>query len=254
MFNIQHIIYMVVSTLLTVALLIFCAVKVKGEKGKNLILKISAWATVFIHYSDIWVNFFATGGNATVESVYILPVYPCNVMMWLLLACVFVNKKSVLFKLLTEFCFYGGIVCGVIGIALNANFDSNPTLANYGVLKGLLSHSTMLFGCIYLKTTGFVKIRVFNVVSVTCGLLTFVLCGCFVNGLYERFGMTPPDGIFLNSNPYFNLSPILLGAIALVFLFIALAVYELTFPKEERWYNKMKRSLLKEENTSEKFV
>ncbi len=216
------------------------AYKVKDENRKNSILKIFAVLTVVMHYSDLWVNFFATGGNVYVSSVHLLPVYPCNVVMWLLLACAFLKRKSVAFTLLADFCFYGGVVCGVIGIALNSNFANDPTLLNYKVLKGLLSHSTMLFGCLYLKVGGFVKIRVFNVVGVTAGLVTFIACGYLVNWLYARFGMESPDGMFLQSNPYFSVSPILLGIIVVVVLFFALALYELTFPKEERWYVKLK--------------
>ncbi len=251
MFNLQHILYMIISGALTAALLVLFAIKVKDEKRKLSIVKISAIATVIVHYSDIWVNFFTTGGNTPVLSVHILPVYPCNVMMWLLLACAFVKRESLIFKLLADACFFVGTVCGVIGIVLNANFDANPTLLNYEVLKGLVSHSTMLFGCIYLKVAGFVKAQVFNVLGVAFGLLTFVVCGYFVNGLYERFGMEAPDGMFLKSNPYLPVSPILLGAVALFFLFGALALYELTFPKEERWYNKLKTLMNKEKNTLE---
>ncbi len=240
MFNLQHILYMVISGILTVGLLLLFAFKVKDENRKIFILKIFAVATVIIHYSDLWVNFFASGGNAAVSSVHILPVYPCNVVMWLLLVCAFVKKKSLLFTLLADFCFYGGVICGVIGIALNTNFGNNPTLLNYDVLKGLLSHSTMLFGCLYLKVSGFVKMRVFNVVGVTLGLVSFIVCGCLVNGLYTCFDMTPPDGMFLTSNPYLPVSPIVLGIVAVVLLFFALALYELTFPKEERWYVKLK--------------
>ncbi len=252
MFNIQHILYMVVSGLFTMGLLILFAVKVKDESHKNLILKISAISTAILHYSDIWVNFFATGGNVQVQSVHILPVYPCNVVMWFLLICALMKKKGVLFTLLSEFCFCVGVICGVIGIVLNANFDATPTLADYDVLKGLLSHSTMVFGCIYLKVAGYVKIRVFNAVSATFGFGTFVLCGYFVNRLYARFGMTSPDGMFLKSNPYFSVPTILLGVLVVLIMFGGLALYELSFPKEERWYNKLKIFMNKAKNTLEK--
>lgn len=244
MFNTQHILYMVISGVITVVLLTLAGVFVKGERAKNLILRSSAIITVAIHYSNLWVDFFMSGGNASVENNQILPVYPCNVVMWMLLiASLLKNKKGLLFQLLSEFCFYGGTVCGVIGIVLNANFGNTPTLADYDILKGMLSHSTMLFGCLYILAGGYIKIRVFNCVSVTAGLGTFVLCGIFVNRLYERFGMEPPDGMFLKSNPYLSVSPIILGIWAIVFLFLALALWELRLDREERWYTKLKRKL-----------
>ena len=232
---------MVISGILTIMLLMLASRYAKDDRSKNFILKFSAFITVVIHYSNLWVDFFVSGGNALIENNHILPVYPCNVVMWMLLAAAFVeNKKGLLFQLLGEFCFYGGTICGVIGIVLNVNFGNTPTLADYDILKGLLSHSTMLFGCIYMLVGRFIKIRMFNVVSVTTGLSVFMLCGVAVNWLYEHFGMVPPDGMFLKSNPYTSTSPITLGIWALILLFCGLALWEMRLPKEERWYTKLR--------------
>lgn len=244
MFNLQHILYIVISGILTVALLALAWVFAKDDRSKNYILKFSAIITVAIHYSNLWVDYFMSGGNATIENNHILPVYPCNVVMWMLLVASLVkNKKSLLFQILSEFCFYAGAVCGVIGIVLNINFGNNPTLADYDILKGLLSHSTMLYGCLYMLVGRFIRIRVFNTVSVTAGLSCFVVCGWFVNRLYEQFGMEAPDGMFLKSNPYLSVSPIILGGWAIVLLFFALAIWELRLDKEERWYTKLKHMI-----------
>lgn len=241
MFNLQHILYMVISGILSAILLMLAARYAKKEEAKNFILKFFAIITVVIHYSNLWVDFFVTGGEATIENNHILPVYPCNVVMWMLLvASLLQNKKRTLFHILGEFCFYGGTVCGVIGIVLNANFGNTPTLADYNILKGMVSHSTMLLGCIYMLVGGFIRIRMFNVVSVTTGLASFVVCGLLVNGLYEANGMEAPDGMFLQSNPYFKTSPIVLGLLAVAVLFCILSVRELRLPREERWYAKLK--------------
>ena len=240
MFNIEHILYMVISGILTVVLLYLAARFAKDQHSKNFILKFSAIITVMIHYSNLWVDYFVTGGNATIENNHILPVYPCNVVMWMLLvASLLQNKKRLLFQVLSEFCFYGGTICGIVGIVLNVNFGHTPTLADYDILKGLLSHSTMLFGCLYMLVGRFIRIRVFNAVSVTIGLGTFVICGVGVNMLYEHFGMTPPDGMFLKSNPYTTVSPVILGIWAIIILFFGLAIWELRLPKEDRWYSKL---------------
>lgn len=241
MFNAQHILYILISGIVTALLLMLSAKYAKTDETKNRILKFFAVATVVIHYSNLWVDYFTTGG-ATIENNQILPVYPCNVVMWMLLiASLLENKKRLLFQLLSEFCFYGGTICGVIGIVLNTNFDNTPTLADYDILKGMLSHSTMLFGCLYMLVGGYVKIRVFNAVSVTAGLATFVLCGMGVNALYEFFGMEAPDGMWLRSNPYFNLSPMVLGIVFVIILFGVLALWELRLPVEKRWYHKLHR-------------
>ena len=245
MFNLQHNLYMIISGILTAALLVLFARYAKDDQTKNRILKFFAILTVMVHYSDLWVEYFSNGGTAEIENNQILPVYPCNVVMWMLLAASLLkNKNSIPFQLLSEFCFYGGTICSVVGIVLNINFGHNPTLADYDILKGMLSHSTMLVGCLYMLVGGFIKVRIFNVLSVAAGLATFVLCGVFVNTLYESFGMESPDGMWLKSNPYISISPMILGLWLLIGLFCVLSLRELRLPAEERWYHKTRRRKL----------
>lgn len=247
MFNTQHILYMVISGILTAALLILARRCVRNENTKNKILQLSAILTVVIHYSNLWVNYFVSGGNVTIENNHILPVYPCNVMMWMLLiASCLKDKKSLLFRFLSEFCLYGGVVCGTVGIVLNANFGNNPTLANYDILKGLLSHSTMLFGCLYLYAGGYIHIGALNALSVAGGLGIFVICGVGVNALYEACGMEAPDGMFLKSNPYIDAPPVALGLLAVAILFVILHLWELRLPREQRWYTKVTQYIPKQ--------
>jgi hypothetical protein len=80
---------------------------------------------------------------------------------------------------------------------------------------------------------------------VTIGLATFVLCGLFVNGLYEHFGMESPDGMFLYSNPYMPVSPMILGIVVILLMFAILALWELRLPREDRWYVKLKAAFSK---------
>lgn len=242
MFNSQHILYMIISGILTAALLTLAGMHIHDEKSKNRILLFSAVLTVVLHYSNLWVDYFTSGGTATVENNHLLPVYPCNVVMWLLLVSALIrNKNCLVFRMLSEFCFYVGTVCGILGIVLNFNFDNTPTLADYDVLKGMLSHSTMLFGCLYMLVGRYVKFRVFNVVSISAGLFFFIVCGQVVNALYEHFGMVAPDGMWLKDNPYIGVSPMILGFIVPVLLFLPLHLREMRLPVEERWYTKLLR-------------
>ena len=241
MFDLPHVLYILISGLITAVLLYASTKYVRSENHRNLILKLSAVATVIIHFSSLWVDFFTGGGNAPVEGNHILPIYPCNIIMWMLLILSFMeNKKSAVFRLLAEFCFIVGTVCGVIGIVFNINYDSNPSLLDYDILKGLLSHSTMVFGCIYIYLLGYVKFGVFNTLSLLSGFSVFVLSGLAVNGLYEAFGMTPPDGIFLYEVPYIGVSSVPLGALFILVVFGLLALYEQRLPEDERWYSKIK--------------
>ena len=74
MFNTQHILYMVISGVLTAVLLMLAKGYAGEETAKNRILKFSAIITVVIHYSNLWVNYFVSGGNAAIENNHILPV------------------------------------------------------------------------------------------------------------------------------------------------------------------------------------
>jgi hypothetical protein len=241
MFNLQHILYMVISAIITALLLWLCAKKVKTQWQKDLILKLSAIVTVIVHISDAYVNFFKNAALVYVDPTHIFPIFPCNIIMWMLLIVAFTeNKNGRFFKLIAEFCFTIGTACGVIGILLNMNFAANPTLLDYGVFKGLLSHSTMLFGCIYLFVGRYVRLNISSTLSLIFGCSVFAVLGLTVNLICEVFGMPSPDGIWLKGMPFIGVSSAVLAIILILLYFSVFALFELRLPKEERWYSKIK--------------
>lgn len=245
LFDTTHILYMVISAILTIATLILAYTLVKKEEEKEIFLKYVAIITVILHYSSIWVEFFGNGGSTDgLEGSHLLPIYPCHIMMWMLFIVSFIkNKTGKVFTVLAEATFWIGIVCGTIGILLNENYSNTPTLADWSIFKGLLSHSTLLLGCIYLVVGKFIKIRVFNVVSSAIGLLIFIIDGLFANWLYAVCGLDEVNAMYLLHSPFESmpwLSPILMGFAGLSLLFLGLSLYELSFKKEDRWYSKLK--------------
>ena len=88
MFDLPHILYISISTLLTVGLLTVFVLYLKDEKQKRLVLKISAISTVILHYSGLYVDYF-TQGYAEASVILLLPVYPCHIAMWFLLVTAF---------------------------------------------------------------------------------------------------------------------------------------------------------------------
>lgn len=156
------------------------------------------------------------------------------------------KRSGILFTLLSEFCFWGGIVCASIGILLNEGYAADPTLLLWKNLKSFLSHSTLILGCAYLLVGKFIKIRVFNVVSVAAGLCLFLADGFFVNMLFAVCGLPEVNAMYLLYSPFPALpwlSPMLMGLVALALLFVGLACYELRFPKTERWYSILKNKI-----------
>lgn len=244
MFDRNHSLYILISGFLTILLLGLCNRFVKDQKYKDKILKLSAILTVVIHYSILYVDYFSTG-TAEVESTMLLPIYPCNVAMWLLLIVAFMkNRRSKVYTTLSEFTFYLGVTGGIIGIVFNEIYISNPNLADYDVLNGLLSHSTLLFGAIYLLVGGYINIRVSNVKSVFYGLMLLLVDGVAVISLYRLFGMEAPNCMYLLENPFPQIkwfNTFVLGIIGLIVVFIITSIYEqIALPESNRWYIKEK--------------
>lgn len=241
MFDLGHILYMIISGIISGLLLWLMFKYLKSEEKKYQALKFYAMITVIIHYSSLWVDFFKDG-SAEVESVMLLPIYPCNICMWLLVACAFIkNRNSEAYRILTEFTFWAGCVCGFIGILLNENYASTPNLLDYDVLKGLLSHSTMIIGCAFLAVSGIVKIRVKNVLSVIAGLMLFLIDGMLINTLYFIFELDPCNSMYLLEAPFSDIpwliTPVI-GLMGVAVAFVLTALYEQVFlPKGNRWYD-----------------
>ena len=254
MFDLGHILYMVVSGILSAAMLFLMHKYFKTDDKKYAALKFFAVITVIIHYSSLWVDYLKMG-SAEVSSVMLFPIHPCNVCMWLLVASAFIKKHNgIAYRLLTEFTFWGGTVCGSIGIILNENYDSTPSLLDYDVLKGLLSHSTMIIGCIYLLVSGIVKIRVRNVFSAIAGLSFFVLDGAVINTLYAIFNLDPCNSMYLLEAPFpdipWLITPVM-GVAGVLAVFICTAIYEqISLPKEERWYTLLKEHTAQKNKSS----
>ena len=232
--------------------------EVKNEKFKNIIIRVLAVVTVILHFSDVYVSFFTTG-TADVGSEHLLPIYPCHILMWLLLICAFLkNRNNKAAKVLQEFTFFAGIVCGSLGILFNERFDSHPTLTDWNTLKGLLSHSTLIMGCIYLLVARFIKIRVSNTISVFLGLCLFLVDGYIINGLYKVFGLGECNSMYLQKPPLEGLewfSTWFMGMLGIAIVFIITVLYEwLALKKEDRWYVILKNKINDLKNKKKKGV
>lgn len=237
MFNTQHILFMVISAILTIAGLILCKLFIKEEKWKKFVLKVAAILTVLIHFSTVYVDFFVNKGTAVVESTLLLPIYPCNVLMWFLVICAFLkNTNSKFAKVLYEFTFYAGVVSGLIGIIFNENYASNPTLANWFSLRGLLSHVMMVYGCLYILVGGFIKIDLTNCFSCFCGLVFFLIDGFVINGIYKIFGLKSCNSMYLEQLPFPDLpwlNTYVMGLMGLLLVFVFAEIFELITKKKE---------------------
>ena len=226
--------------------------KVKEEKTKRIVLLICSVVTVLVHYSSILYHFVAEGDATTViihNPQYLLPIYPCNVVMWL---CVIValikDNKSKVFITLSEFITFFGIFSGILGMSLNFDFIANPTFLDYDVTKGMFSHSFMILNCCLFPVFGYIKISTpRNMVSVLVGVVLLWLIGSYNNLTFELLTSYTPQSInsmFLVTTPFegapwLTFFPIV--GMMLVLYLIFFNVYELiAYRKGNRWFDKIK--------------
>lgn len=235
--------YNLISFTIMTVLLILCQKVIRKDSTKDILLKSVSIAVVVIHYSSLYVDFFTNKGEAMIENNMILPVFPCNIIMWLLVIVAFIkNKESSLFKTLSEFTFIGGTICGVIGVLFNINFLNNPNLLDYDIFKGLISHSVMVFGTIYLYN--YVKIEVVRTTkSIFWGLVIFSVLGLIINILFAIFDIPSVNAMFMLEPPFPEfpfINYFTIGILGMLVSFVGLNIYEcIAYPKEERWLNRV---------------
>ena len=100
------IIFNLVLLLIIAALLLLVKKTVKSSRAEQTMLLLSAIVTIIFHYSTFIYRLIT--GNAAIEYLrsnpnLILPIYPCNVVMWSCLIIGLVKEReSKLVRLLTD--------------------------------------------------------------------------------------------------------------------------------------------------------
>lgn len=242
-------IFIFFSTLFTIGVLGYFKRQNYDEERKNKVLKVCAILTIVIHYSSLYVDYFTTG-SAKVSSSMLLPVYPCNLAMWLLTIVAFTKKRNTRFyKILTEMTFYIGVTGGILGICLNESYFNNLTLFDWDVFSGLLSHLSMLIGCLYLFFSDCIKIRVTNVSTVILSLLILATDGVLIMLLFALCGLEPPNTMYLLEPPIESLPFIttwILGALFIAIAFAITITYEhFKLEEKDRFFYKYKDKFTK---------
>lgn len=195
--------YFAFSLLLILPLLRLCQKHIKKESARDFILKFTCVLTVLLHYSDITVAFLR-GEQAVANSSHLFPIYPCHIMMWLsLIAAFLASKKGKLFPVIADFVFYFGTFCAIFGIVFNSNYLQTPELSDYSILKGLVSHSTLLFACLYLYAMGYIHAEPKqNARHVLYGFVFLLVDGMFFNFLFEKLGLPSVNSMYLQELPF----------------------------------------------------
>ena len=227
---------------------------VRKERTQNVILIVAAVVTILFHYSSFLMKLI-TGGDAMAylseTPNLILPIYPCNVVMWSALIFAFLrSKRSKLGAFFVDYLFWFGIVSTLVGMFANVDFIRNPTLTDYENVKSIAAHATLLFNILLLSIFGYVKIHVKrNLINISLSVLGMAIIGGYCNlvfrALVSEARAYDVNSMFLIHSPFEGLDFLTYPVIAL----IAIPIYFLVFvicdliahKKGERFYNRSQK-------------
>jgi hypothetical protein len=192
-----HVVYIVLSLAITAMALILPHKYIKTQKGKDTYLKVWGVVTPFLHISMLWTEFLKNGA-ATVSDNMLFPIYFCNLTMYLLIVVSFMsNKESKWFNYLAVVTSYGGILGALISLFYPDYYVNEATALTWPIWKSLLSHSTMLIGCLYLITGKYIEIKRRNIWVFGLGLLGSGVVGALLILTYKLAGLTLPNAMYL---------------------------------------------------------
>ena len=227
---------------------------VKKESIQNFIFIAAAIFTIVFHYSS-FIFKLLSGGNAmeylSETPNLILPIYPCNVVMWsaLIFACL-KNKKSRVGSFFVDYLFWFGVVSTLVGMFANVDFINNPTLADYENFKSITAHATLLFNIFLLPIFGYVKIDVKrNIMNIIISILIMAIIGGYCNlvfhALVSEAAAYDINSMFLIHSPFGGLDFLTYPVISLIAVPIYFGVFVIcdmcAHKKGERFYNKVKK-------------
>ena len=225
---------------------------VKQERTKNIILLAAAVFTILFHYSTFGFKLL-TGSNAmeylSQTPNLILPIYPCNVVMWsALIFALLKNKRAGAGAFLGDYIFWFGIVSTLVGMFANVDFIMNPTLADYENFKSITAHATLLFNILLLPIFGYIKINVKrNIVNIIISVFVMAIIGGYCNlvfhALVSEAAAYDVNSMFLIHSPFEGIDFLTYPVISLIAVPIYFSVFVIcdlcAHKKGERFYNKL---------------
>ena len=227
LFDGLHLSYIIISLLVSAGLLFLAKKYIHTEKYKEWFLKFWAIVTVFLHLITLYDDYLKTG-SANVADNQLFPIYFCNMTMYLLvITALWGNKKTKFFQYLATVTSFSGILGSLISLFYPEYYLNTGDMFVLHVFKSLLSHSTMLIGCLYLIVGRYIKIS-FKESTITfgVGLLGFGLVGVIVNAIFKWAHLPPPNAMYLQRPPIPEVPFLNVYVIALMLMgVVALSTY-----------------------------
>lgn len=223
---------------------------IRQDRAQNITFFAAAAFTILFHYSSFIFKLFAGGAIEYLSETpnLILPIYPCNVVMWSALIFAFLkNKKSRVGEFFADYLFWFGIVSTLVGMFANVDFINNPTLADYENVKSIAAHATLLFNVLLLPLFGYIKIDVMrNIKNIFISVLVMAAVGIYCNlvfyALVSEAAAYDINSMFLLHSPFGGLDFLTYPVISLIAIPIYFAVFVVcdlcAHKKGERFYNR----------------
>lgn len=260
---VQLLLFNLLLIAIIIALLTVVKKKVKSQKSRDIILLVSAVFTILCHYSSLPYHFFTDG--MAMEYLksnpnLILPIYPCNVVMWsCLIFALLKNKDSKLGHFLADYIFWFGIISTLVGMFANVDFIRNPTLADFDVTKGIISHATLLFNVLLMPVFGHFEIKMErNIKNIVFSIIEMLVIGLYCNLVFlvlvsENMAYQV-NSMFLIHSPFEGVDFLTYPVIALIAIPLYFGVFAIceciSYPKGSRFTDRL-RSWIK---TRKKYI
>lgn len=228
---------------------------IKSKKGENILLLAAALVTILCHYSSLLYHEILDGSAMAYlrdNPNLLLPIYPCNVVMW---SCTVYglcrNKKSRFCAFLGDYIFWFGIVSTLVGMFANVDFIRQPTLADYDVTKGIVAHATLLFNVLLLPVFGHIRVdlpRNMRHILISIGMMFAVgmYCNIVFEALVSQERAHHVNSMFLIHSPFEGMDFLTYPVIALMALplyFGLFAVCELfAYQKGNRFCHRLRKT------------
>ena len=234
-------------------MLYFIKKHVKKEQTQNIILLACAIFTIAFHYSTFFIKLLS-GANA-IEYLrntpnLIMPIYPCNVVMWsALVFALLKNKKSKTGMFLADYLFWFGIVSTLVGMFANVDFINNPTFKDYENIKSVGAHATLLFNVLLLSVFGYIKIDVKrNITNIIISVFEMAVIGGYCNLMFLVLASEAVaydvNSMFLIHSPFEGVDFLIYPVIVLIAIPIYFAVFAIcdlcVHKKGERFFDKLR--------------
>lgn len=227
---------------------------IKTKKAQDVTLLISSIITILCHYSSFIILCFSNGDylNYLKENPnLILPIYPCNVVMWgCLIYGLLINKESKVSKFLADYLFFFGIFSTLVGMFANVDFINNPTFKDYEITKSVLAHATLLFNVLLIFIFKHIKIDLIrNMLHIFISVILMYVIGLYCNTLFKVLVSNEMaesvNSMFILHSPFegvkFLRYPFIAGCSLLLYFGLFSLLEVLYYKKENRWFNRIKR-------------